>query len=425
MSVVLNTPLAHDGARYRLALQPWYSEQIIRADLSARTSGRLSNSDLNLLSGSGLLTASSFLQSAPNGLSPGRCMVSERNTAMCDGFIDSGGYQILTGKLRYTEELHFEMLRYAQQFEAGCILDAPTSAIGKHGFETFEDCLTFTRQNGEYTVRNRTPGATRFLNVIQGRSRDETVTWLNAVKSLNDPRRYGGRALEGWAFAGATRTHFSIVLELLVAIRDVGLLRDDARIHFLGLGQPELALILTAIQDALRATSGEAIAVSFDNATPFILAGKFKRALGAPTLTRRGLSVPTHDMPYGLAYVGSDLPWPCSSPFADKLTLGDLNVRGVGARSHWDALSHVMLAAHNVWALSSAIAETNRRFRLARGDALGWLPSKLLELASIVREILRSEEPMKLISRHRALLDSLSHRSRNTTLIDAIAGDDR
>lgn len=425
MLVVSHTPLAHDGARYRPAFQPYYCELIVRDDIGARTNGRLTNADLDMLCGNGLVPSPYFLQSAPHGLRHRRCMVSRRNCSVVNGLIDSGGYQISTGKLRYSESRHYAMLRYAERFEAACILDAPTSAIGQSGFSTFEDCLRFTYRNGRYTIRNRKEGATHFLNVIQGRSLNEARTWLDAVKSLNDPRVHGSRALEGWAYAGATRTHFSIVLELLVRLRDENLLRPDAYLHFLGLGAPAIACVLTAIQDGLRETVGEGITVSFDNATPFLMAGEFQKALCSPVWPRKSLAVRQVRMPNGPEHVGSEEPWPCSSPIADRLTLGDLNVRKRDGRQCWDAVSGALVMAHNTWVLSAAIADANRSLRLGLGAALGRLPSHVVEIAELVREVLRSENPGRLITQHKRLLDSLSSKSRNTRLIDDPNGIDR
>lgn len=109
------------------------------------------------------------------------------------------------------------------------MVDAPTSAIGKPGtgFHSFKQCLEFTTRNGLYYIRNRTPGRTKLLNVMQGRSREEARAWRDAIKHLNDRELFGERALDGWAFAGATRLHLSITLEHLIVLRDEHLLGND------------------------------------------------------------------------------------------------------------------------------------------------------------------------------------------------------
>jgi hypothetical protein len=120
-------------------------------------------------------------------------------------------------------------------------------------------------------------------------------------------------------------------------------------------------------------------------------------------------------MPDDPRYIGSDLPWPCSSPFADRLTLGDLCVKKSG-KTFWDSLSQVLLAAHNVWQLCHAIAQVNHRLRLTEAESRLWLPERLVDLTTKIREVLRSEKPMTLIQRWAADLDQLAGRGRNSTL---------
>ena len=420
-------PLCHDGACYRAAVQPWYSEALSRTDVAARTNGRITNKQLDMLSGHGLMTLEHFLQSAFSGLKARDTMVEGRDKRLSDALIDSGGYQISTGAEKYSERTMFDLLRYSEQFEAAPILDGPTSSIfnPKSFLRNVRECFDFTVENARYAISNRIPGKTRLLNVIQGLSFQQAIDWFEAVKFLNDPYSFGARALEDWAFAGATRTYFSLVLTLLVMMRDQALILPGARLHFLGVGHPEIGCGLTAIQDGLRATVDEAILVSFDTATPFLLAGRFKRGFGTPSLTRESLYVPVVKMPVAASFVGSTASWKMSSPFADRLTLGDLNFHASGRKTSWDDMSHAVLAAHNVWALSYAVAEANRRLRLPVGEALAVLPSRLIELTELVREILHAEKPMSLIRQHRPLLDSLAHKSRNTRLVNDPTGFDR
>lgn len=413
-------PPSHDGARYRAAIQPWYSQAIGRHDVSARTGHRLSAADLDLLNGGGLLTMDHFLQSAFCGIKSRDAMVSQRDQKLTSGLIDSGGYQISTGAEDCSEAIMYELLRYCEQFDAAPILDGPTSSIQnpKSKLKTARECFDFTLANGKYAISNRRPGHTRFLNVIQGLSPAQALEWYENIKFLNDPIRFGAYAIDDWAFAGATRTHFSIVLNLLVRMRDEKLIKPGAFLHFLGVGSPEIACALTAIQDALRTTVDENILVSCDTATPFLLAGRYKRALREPTRSQNGITVQAVPMPECRSFVGSHEPWPVSSPFADSLTLGDLNVRPAGQGAVWDDLSHALLAAHNVWIQTEAVASAVNALRLPLRQARQHLPLLLIDLTDFIREVLVSERPMTLIRQQHMLLDSLAHKSRNTSLTD-------
>jgi hypothetical protein len=427
MSVRDIHPRRSFGARYRPAIQPWFSQVLRRSDLARRTGGRLTNHQLDLLSGRGIITIADFLQSAFSGLK-GDPMVETRNLLFSTCLIDSGGYQISTGAEPYSDAIRYDLLRYSEKFEAAPILDGPTSSVRNKRsiLRTVRDCLEFTIENARFAINNRRPGKTRLLNVIQGLNRRQALEWFEAVKFLNDPRRFGDRALEDWAFAGATRLHFSIVLTLIVMMLDQSLILPGAYIHFLGTGHPEIACLLTALQEVLRETVDPDVLVSFDSATPFLMAGKWKRAYGDFRWGGRQLVLPGVDLPSDESFIGSREPWPTSGPFADRLTIGDLVVRKATSTSGtWDDVSGVLVAAHNVHALSTAISDATEKLQLPLSQALRFLPSSLIEHVEVIREILRAERPFTLIQRHQTLLDSRAHKSRDTKLIDPWKGIDR
>src|SRR5690606_8635642 len=287
------------------------------------------------------------------------------------------------------------------------------------------DCMRFTESNALYAIQHRVPGKTKLLNVSQGRSRTESEEWLGVISKFSDPKIYGERALDGWAIAGAARLHFSIQLRNLIKLREDGLPRNGAPIHVLGTGPPEVACALSAVPWGLQKTSGEDIEVSFDSATPFIMAGKSTKALGVPPLNRKGLQMTIAQMPHGDIYVGSDHPWPVSSPFANRLDLGDLNMRKGDPKSAWDTLSHVLVAVHNVWVMCRAIALVNHQLSLPSSNRNLWLPPRIVELAEIIQEILVRENSHTMIDQHQILLDMLRHKSRNTKLLEDYGDADR
>jgi hypothetical protein len=255
-----------------------------------------------------------------------------------------------------------------------------------------------------------------YLNVLQGRNRDEARAWREAVKDFNDNRIFGDAALDGIAFAGATRLHLSMTLEHLVVFRDSGLLREDARFHVLGTGHPDVGCALTVVLDGLRETLGPGVNLTFDSSSPFLLAGRYKKAYVDTASGSRRINLRAKKMPDDAQHVGSSTPWPCSSPIGDQLTLGDLNIKR-GVRTCWDQLSFALLAAHNVWMLSHSIALINRRLRLPEADRRRWLPKYLFNLTHKIREVLRSETPMTLIERWADDLDQLADRARDSKLL--------
>ncbi|CAO4135935.1 hypothetical protein [Methylorubrum extorquens] len=279
-----------------------------------------------------------------------------------------------------------------------------------------ESAFRFTLASGKYTIRNRCPHNGHYLNVFQGRNKHQADTWREALKRLNDRRIYGPKALDGYAFAGPTRIHFPITLEHLIRLRDEKLLGKDDRLHFLGTGHPEVACVLTVIQEELRRSLGGSLLITFDSASPFRIAGEYHEAYEITSTSPR-YHVRAIEMPKGPQFVGSDLPWPVSSPIADRLTLGDLNAKCTG-RSTWDSTSHALVAAHNVWTLHQAINLANRRMSLPVELASQWLPLHIIDVGEKIRAVLRSETPLSLIKRWEPELGSLRTRARDNKLDD-------
>ncbi|WP_108459700.1 hypothetical protein [Devosia naphthalenivorans] len=416
--------LAHNGSSFCPALQPNLFALFDDANPSWRLERKLPLARANILSGTGLFTALSFLVTAPYLAKGTPRIIRERSANVDRELIDSGGYQISTGNLRFSAGVRRKLYRSSSQFKYAIILDAPTSAIGQPntGLFSFAQCMRFTKENAQYVVDNSTSEATEFLNVIQGRNRYEALVWFRTMASFNDQRIYGQRALRGVAFAGATRLHFSIVLELLLLFLQQRLLNGTDRFHFLGTSHPEIACILTVIQDCLRDILGPGVMVTFDSATPFLLAGRYRRAYDRPILTEKELRVPVFAMPEDDRLLRSDHPWPVSSPVADRFTLGDLNTKP--GNNPWDRASDTILALHNIWIMSHAVAVAINRLRLPYGWGRCCLPNSIVTMAEIIREAFRTAS-VSFVRKHAPELDQLARRGRNTTLSDVFYDDRR
>ena len=85
-------------------------------------------------------------------------------------------------------------------------------------------------------------------------------------------------------------------------------------------------------------------------------------------------------------HVGSSEPLPFSSPLADMLTLGDLNVNADEfALNHFDQLSHLYLMNHNVWVYLTAFQEANE---LTFASDRSQVPSKFALCADAIERSL-------------------------------------
>jgi len=302
---------------------------------------------------------------------------------------DSGGFQIATGVIKLDwanvkgaagDKLREEILRYLEHTsDWSMTLDVPAfAAVGalseKTGLKTFEETLDITLHNLDYFMKHRIPGATKFLNVLSGSSRENSKTWFDATIPYSIPETVEAmghtvdRTFEGYAFAGINMRDMTCVLDRLLDLIELDALKDKDWIHFLGIGRLDWACYLTTIERSLRQHYNPNINVSFDAASPFVAAGGYALSYDYNYFTPQKL---TYSMGRGLdnkALKGSKLAMPFQGPIMERLTVGDICVMGptdknkhdkIGKTS-WDTTSYALIMAHNVYNHIQAIQEVNR-----------------------------------------------------------------
>lgn len=314
----------------------------------------------------------------------------DRNKTMILG--DSGGFQLATGVIKMdwsnakdpndparTEFCNKILTWLEHTADWSMTLDVPAfAAVGKlserTGLTEFQDTLDISLLNLDYFMRNRTPGATKFLNVLSGSNEENSKQWYDAVKHFSNKsfvqEAYGdeNRTLEGYAFAGINMKHMYSVLSRLLDLREDGLLEGKDWIHFLGTGRLNWACHLTSIQRQLRKHDNPNITLSFDAASPFV-----NTAYGQ-TYTHNEFRAKRFGYFMDRAFdnkdmKGSKMPMPFAhSPIMNRLTVGDICVLGHGdvnrngkeTTTSWDTLSYALYMGHSVYNHITAVQEANR-----------------------------------------------------------------
>lgn len=412
----------------------------------------------------------------------------DRNTTLILG--DSGGFQIATGVLKLDwanakdpndparTAICEKILRWLEHTaDWSMTLDIPAFAAveplsSKTGLTSFDDTLDISLLNLDYFVRNRVPGATKFLNVLSGTDEATSKTWYEAVKSFSKPQftaeAYGdaNRALEGYAFAGINMKDLSCVLNRLLDLREDGLLEGKDWIHFLGTGKLQWACFLTSIQRMLRQHDNPNITLSFDAASPFV-----NTAYGqtyAHNFFEPGKFGYFMDRAFDQQqFKGSELPAPFGhSPVMSRLTMGDLCPLEAGDTdkngkaklaegqpildkegkpkldadgnpmvaerdsTSWDTQSYLYYMAHSVFNHIDAVQEANRLADVERTrepvhysqwrkptkksskaqEVSPYVPVNLFYFDSFAKEVLdpNCENPRGLIKDYKEMLDSFS-----------------
>lgn len=302
---------------------------------------------------------------------------------------DSGGFQIATGVIKLDwatvmtpagDKLREEILRYLEHTsDWSMTLDVPAFAAmpplsEKTGLTKFQDCLDVTEYNLHYFMKNRVPGATKFLNVLSGSSNENSKEWYELVKHFSIPESVEAmgytrdRTLEGWAFAGINMKNMKTVLERMLDLRDDGLLEGKDWIHFLGIGRLDWACYLTSIERVLRKHYNPNINISFDAASPFVAAGGYALSYNYNKFNPDQL---TYAMGRGIDSKGlkhKKLAMPFQGPIMERLYTtdmcvmgpGDLNKHGKEGKTSWDTTTYALVMAHNVFNHIQAVQEVNR-----------------------------------------------------------------
>lgn len=399
---------------------------------------------------------------------------AERNLAKCDDrepmihkrdkdtvlIGDSGGFQIATGviKLDWTtvmtdkgDKLREEILRYLEHTaDWSMTLDVPAFAAlpplsEKTGLTKFSDCLDVTEYNLKYFMKNRVPGATKFLNVLSGSDNENSEEWYEKVKDYSIPSKVvemgytEDRTLEGWAFAGINMKNMRTVLTRLLDLRRDNLLKDKDWIHFLGIGRLDWACFLTSIERQLRLHDNPNINISFDAASPFVAAGGYALSYNYNKFTPEQL---TYAMGRGIddkGLKGKDYAMPYQGPIMERLTTadmcvmgpGDLNKHGKEGKTSWDTTTYALVMAHNVHNHIQAIQEINRLADIeyatlvdthyrdwyqGRGkktkstNRSKFIPDTIIYFNDFVAELFdpATEDPYNLIETHIEFLDYIS-----------------
>lgn len=400
-------------------------------------------------------------------------MVQKRNREKTIIVGDSGGYQIATGVIKLDwnnqkeiDETCIKILRWLEHTsDYSMILDMPVGAIAHPKATTinnFEQCIEFTEHNIKTMIKHRVPGATKLLNVLQGRNWKENDYWYERLREYNHPDKYGDRALEGWAFAGNPIRDLYSALRILVKMRDNDELKHIDWLHFLGIGKLHAALAYTDLEKIIKQYNPK-FKISFDAASPFVSVAKggvytdyiisgSGKASGKGTtksdvfgkkMMESGLFSPKNDdnkidetvvnelikqmnnrgqlvhpqmkMPDSKLLVGSTEPWPfTNSPFAENLTLGDICCSdNPKFKSSWDGMSYGLLMAHSTYLHVKSVQQANYIYSLhGRGDERldrfveQFIPTNIFALREIMKMVFESETPYSVLEEFKDQLQS-------------------
>lgn len=391
-------------AMYVASVTPNHSRFVHLNNPGRNLPAGLAMSDLNFLNPeSNLFHVTHVMSSAGQAMrQPNPCFISERDRQQTTVIGDSGGFQIISGGLKWEGDKTREaILRWLERnVDWAMTLDVPTRAAQNEnsGYENFGECLAATLKNLDYFQRHRNPDSgTKFLNVLQGENIQEADKWFEAVK---------GYEFEGWAFAGLHRFTLRNLCKRVIQMADQNLIQDRDWIHILGTNRITQVLGFTSLQRAINKHLNPRLRISYDTSAPFVLIGRYRNVYSLPALNHQQAVLQSSIAPDGFEYVGSDTPFPWPSPIGNRLVCGDLCVKSATfERTFWDSLSLAMMVNHNYSSLLTALAQAHRVLDMEPPFARRYIPSLLREQVDIVDYVIQKGS-MAVLSKNAKILNA-------------------
>ena len=320
---------------------------------------------------------------------------------------DSGGFQIAKGvweadwsnpNCPKAEKYRSTVLKWLCQIsDYSMTLDIPTwlinnpEAADKTNIRTYEDAVRATKYNHEYFMEHATNNA-KFLNVLQGTNHTDADLWYEEMKEYNDPTKHDNY-FKGWAMGGANMADPHLAIKRVVTLIHDGLLEEGKHdwMHFLGTSKLEWAVLLTALQRAVRRTHNPNFTISFDCASPFLATanGKIYYQTVTPDHAKLNKDNKSGKWSYRIDSTADDKKYANDtrkfgvgtvadgiheifedSPISERLMMKDICIYAPGAlnkigkegKTSWDSFSYALMMGHNVWCHINSVQEANRLY---------------------------------------------------------------
>lgn len=198
---------------------------------------------------------------------------------------DSGGFQIATGAIEYSEEIVDKILKWQEKnVDIGINLDIPTRGTYKG---KFKEALEISLRNFRYFEENRSNSDMKLLNVLQGDSRESCLNWYENVKDFN---------FDGWSVGGIAS--LNVVIHKLLVLFQTGKIYQNEKnkyLHFLGTSKISDIVLFTYIQKKLQEL-GSNLIITCDSSSPSLHAvfGRMSFDFDINSLVMRSFKLPSY-----------------------------------------------------------------------------------------------------------------------------------
>ena len=296
-------------------------------------------------------------------------------------FGNSGGYQIATGALKYSDDLREKIFHWLEaNSDVAANLDIPPKTVYEN---QFEKCADISYDNFAWFEKHQS-GKTKFLNMLQGSNPSEYDWWYHKFKHFE---------FSGWAIGGPQKlVDFMWALALMLKNREFEN-KQNEYLHLLGISKISDFFILSTIQKLLNKHYGNRITVTTDSSSPgqYPVYGTFLHSHNFKKLSFSDVYMPKPDKdedgnPIPLAEskipdLQPDLLVPDSlgDPACKDFTWGMLD------NYNKEAVPRMVL--HNVHVFQNTIQEVNKIVAAHRDVAQYMVPNNLAAVLKSIYEM--------------------------------------
>ena len=305
-------------------------------------------------------------------------------------FGDSGGYQIATGALKYSDDLREKIFHWLEaNSDVAANLDIPPKTVYEN---QFEKCAEISYDNFAWFEKNQS-GKTKFLNMLQGSNPSEYDWWYHKFKHFE---------FSGWAIGGPQKlVDFMWALALMLKNREFENVQNEY-LHLLGISKISDFFILSTIQKLLNKHYGNRIVVTTDSSSPgqypvygtFLHSHNFKKLsfsdvyMPKPDKDEDGNMIPLAESKIPDLQHDTLVPDSLGDPACQDFTWGMLD------EYNKEAVPRMVL--HNVHVFQNTIQEVNKIVAAHRDVAQYMVPNDLAAVLKSIYEMF--EDPDKAIT---------------------------
>jgi len=310
---------------------------------------------------------------------------------------DSGGYQLATNVLKYSDKIVSEIFEWLENNTNYALnIDFPPyGKEGNHCDDNFKKKLEISLKNFEFFYKNKM-GKTKFLNVLQGRSIKHLKLWWQGIKDFD----FEG----GLAIGSVGRQPVYNSLLSFFFLKERGLFKKYANrkdkevklLHFLGLTTIDTLMYIYYLQKKLNENNIN-LTISFDSSSYSLSASMGNYNLFQSLNGMSGICF-TRDIKV------TDLnhtEMPCKCPVCSLLTIKDLyKIFHEGNKSEF----YYFLGMHNLYTFIQFKEKIENFINMGQGSFYKKILENQYKIFQLIDKCFESSNPLEIIEENRTLL---------------------